>query len=261
MASNAVVSGPTAKRVAENVERIRKARQMHQRDLSARLTEVGRPMLSTVISKIERGERRVDVDDLMALSLALNVSPNALLLPPTSSNQTVDLTDAVALKTRTAWQWAEGERTASDWQPGLGVPLAEPGANPALPADEWEAGQEFARRQGEYKRLAQPDERRQASDHRTVQLARNLMQVIQDLVIPEPGNDAKGLAALGRMAWRRYQQLGIELDEIRENLPQVHPGAITADSSRHEVTDVIERWEESAAQAREAEQRKDDGNV
>lgn len=67
--------------VARNIERVRKARQLKQKDVSERLRAVGRPILATVVSKIERGERRVDADDVMAFALAMNVSPLTLLLP------------------------------------------------------------------------------------------------------------------------------------------------------------------------------------
>lgn len=111
MASNAVVAGPTSKRVADNVAKWRKARQLQQRDLSDKLTEVGRPMLPTVISKIERGERRIDVDDLIALSLALDVSPLALLLPTASApDLVVELTEGTAATGRITWNWADGLR-------------------------------------------------------------------------------------------------------------------------------------------------------
>lgn len=111
MASNAVVAGPSAKRVADNVAKWRKARQLQQRDLSDKLTEVGRPMLPTVISKIERGERRIDVDDLVALSLALDVSPLALLLPTAGApDVAVELTEGVTAAGRITWSWADGLR-------------------------------------------------------------------------------------------------------------------------------------------------------
>lgn len=218
MASNAVVSGPTAKRVAANVERIRKARQLHQKDLSARLAEVGRPMLSTVISKIERGERRVDVDDLVALALALNVSPSALLLPPTSDNTAVQLTDTFSIASGTAWDWSEGHRTAMDWEPGEGVNLAGPGADPAIQYEAYERSQEFQRRQEGYEALTRPEGRRRTADHPAIRLVRNLLDLVTDLVAPVPDVDRDVQGARARMARRRHAQLGIELEEISEQL-------------------------------------------
>lgn len=102
------------KRAAENVASFRRARQLQQKDLSARLREVGRPMLPTVISKIERGERRIDVDDLIALALALNVSPLALLLPTTGDAEaSCELAEGTELPAAKAWKWADGIQPVS----------------------------------------------------------------------------------------------------------------------------------------------------
>ena len=72
--------GAASQRVARNVRRIRQHRDMTAAALSARLAEIGHPIVDTGILKIEHGDRRVDVDDLMALAEALGVEPAALLL-------------------------------------------------------------------------------------------------------------------------------------------------------------------------------------
>ncbi len=120
MASNAVIPGPTSKRVAENVLKWRKARQMQQKELSAALARLGRPMLPTVISKIERGDRRVDVDDLVSLAAALDVSPSALLFPTTGdAGDALSLTEDLEVTAGAAWEWADGQKplTRSDVAP------------------------------------------------------------------------------------------------------------------------------------------------
>lgn len=58
--------------------------------LSRRMTELGRPVPPLGLRRMEAGERRVDVDDLLALARALEVSPIVLLLPAN-----VSLTDAI----------------------------------------------------------------------------------------------------------------------------------------------------------------------
>ncbi|MEU0588276.1 helix-turn-helix transcriptional regulator [Streptomyces sp. NPDC006132] len=110
MATNAVQPGPTSKRVAENIAHWRKARGLQQKDLSQRMAEVGRPMLPTVISKIERGDRRIDIDDLVALSLALRVGLLRLLLPATDPDERVELTDSMTLSAQDAWECLEGDK-------------------------------------------------------------------------------------------------------------------------------------------------------
>lgn len=102
--------GPVSRHVAANVLRFRTARGLSTTRLAATLKEIGHSIPATGITRIEKGERRVDTDDLVALALALNVSPVALLLPPTEDSETlVDLTENVALRARDAWAWADGE--------------------------------------------------------------------------------------------------------------------------------------------------------
>ncbi|MET9494290.1 helix-turn-helix transcriptional regulator [Streptomyces sp. NPDC006552] len=106
----AVEMGPTAAVVAVNVRRIRdEVRGWSTYELAGKLSKLGRPIAPSAVSKIERGERQVTVDDLFALAYALQVNPNALLLPPTAEGQ-VDVTAAGALDASVAWDWAEGER-------------------------------------------------------------------------------------------------------------------------------------------------------
>lgn len=72
-----------AKNVGDNVRRLRLAREWGLAQLSAYLTDVGHPMSVPVISKMELGERGVDVDDLVGLARALAVPPAQLLVEPT----------------------------------------------------------------------------------------------------------------------------------------------------------------------------------
>jgi hypothetical protein len=50
-----------------------------------RLTRVGCPILPSGLSKIESGDRRVDVDDLVGIAAALSVMPDRLLRAPDGS--------------------------------------------------------------------------------------------------------------------------------------------------------------------------------
>lgn len=109
MASRAVETGPTGDRVAANVFALRRARGLNQPQLAASMEAAGRPVHATAISKIEQQDRRVDVDDLVALAIALGVSPNRLLLParPDESKQ-AELTPDVTVTADEAWKWALG---------------------------------------------------------------------------------------------------------------------------------------------------------
>ena len=139
----------------------------------------------------------------------------------------INLTKECSVTNRTAWQWAEGQQAAMDFEPGEGVNFAAPGADPAIAAEAAEREQEFGRKQTEYLAFTQPPERRRATGHQAVRLGRNLVEVIEDIVDPEPGADRSVLAARGRMARRRHAQLGLELEELVEALPPVHPGVPT----------------------------------
>lgn len=110
MAKTPKQRGPSAERVAANVRELRKARGLDLAGLAQRMSAVGQPIGLTGISKLETGERRVDVDDLVALAVALDVSPVRLLLPPTADETKVDVTPDAEATARTAWLWATGEK-------------------------------------------------------------------------------------------------------------------------------------------------------
>ncbi|WP_436788236.1 hypothetical protein [Yinghuangia sp. YIM S10712] len=109
--------GPTGQRVAANVEHVRG--RMPLRELSGRLEQLGRKILPSGIMNAERGTRRVDVDDLVALALALEVSPNRLLLPAKADSRAIQLTPSVGATAREAWEWAGGEQPFQEmpWRP------------------------------------------------------------------------------------------------------------------------------------------------
>lgn len=79
MGTRAVERGPVADTVSESVRVRREELGLSQQRLAELLAEHGRPMQTTAVSKIESGDRRVDVDDLSALAEALEVTPAQLL--------------------------------------------------------------------------------------------------------------------------------------------------------------------------------------
>lgn len=80
MASRPVEIGKIGQYVAGAVARLRGNKGWEQRELAERVTQAGRPLSASVLSKIESGARRIDVDDLVAIAAALEVSPSLLLL-------------------------------------------------------------------------------------------------------------------------------------------------------------------------------------
>jgi transcriptional regulator with XRE-family HTH domain len=106
--------GPTGDRVIANIKHLRQSQGLTYKQLSERLEELGRPIPVLGLSRLERGERRVDVDDLMALAVALGVTPNRLLLFPSTGfkdpGAKLDLTHGIRPRIDDAWAWAYGER-------------------------------------------------------------------------------------------------------------------------------------------------------
>jgi len=119
MGTNAVKRDATAQTVSANVKRLRDQRNLGLRGLSKKLGEVGRPLGHAAVDQIEKGTRRVDVDDLMALAAALGVSPATLLMPDVKTGQ-----DAVgvtghpdSVSARRAWSWFAHARPISEEDP------------------------------------------------------------------------------------------------------------------------------------------------
>jgi len=87
MAKPTVNAGTVTRTVADNVKMLRAKYRMSVREVS-RLTASnvgGKTLTPNAVSEIENGQRKVDVDDLLALSVAMDVSPVALLMPANGS--------------------------------------------------------------------------------------------------------------------------------------------------------------------------------
>lgn len=103
--------GTTGRTVAANLLRLRNARNLTTRQLSAALERVGRPIPPSGITRMEKAERVVTADDLVALAVVFGVSPSALLLPLADrSDEPVEVTGAGVVPATDAWEWANGRR-------------------------------------------------------------------------------------------------------------------------------------------------------
>lgn len=97
-----------------NLPRFRGLRRMTLTDLSEKLEALGRPLSPPILSAVENGKRRIDVDDLIHFALALDVSPAALLMPPADTLD-ADLGDVPGFPDQPAveavdwWQWLRSE--------------------------------------------------------------------------------------------------------------------------------------------------------
>lgn len=106
--------GPIGTNLTHTLRRLREARRLGYAELSRQLSEMGREIPPLGLRRIETGVRRVDVDDLVALALALEVSPLALLLP-TQPSAVVPQGDQYTASR--IWDWARGRRPLSPSDP------------------------------------------------------------------------------------------------------------------------------------------------
>jgi transcriptional regulator with XRE-family HTH domain len=103
--------------LAERVRQVRKRRGMTVPALAARCAERGAPQLTAqAIYKIEgqresstRPPRRLTVDELIALALALNAPPLYLLIPPDDPDEPYPLTATLAMSRANVADWFVGK--------------------------------------------------------------------------------------------------------------------------------------------------------
>ncbi|MBV0918252.1 helix-turn-helix domain-containing protein [Mycobacteroides chelonae] len=82
--------GPTAEAVRFNITRLRGERHLSLRALSDKMTDGPGKMTHSALGEVERGVRRLDVDELTALAATLGVSPLTLLLRPVDDGYNMD---------------------------------------------------------------------------------------------------------------------------------------------------------------------------
>jgi transcriptional regulator with XRE-family HTH domain len=101
--------GPIGAYVIANLKQLREVRGLTYQKLSDRLRELGRPIPTLGLSRIENGNRRVDADDLVARARARDVNPAALLLPrDTAPGDEVQLAPELPVAAVAAWEWSAG---------------------------------------------------------------------------------------------------------------------------------------------------------
>jgi hypothetical protein len=71
---------------------------------------VGHPIPELGLRRIEKGERRVDVDDLLALCLVLGITPVDLLVPKdVADDQWYQVAPKATARTENVREWIRGE--------------------------------------------------------------------------------------------------------------------------------------------------------
>ncbi|MBX9921675.1 MAG: helix-turn-helix domain-containing protein [Mycolicibacterium frederiksbergense] len=123
--------GETAKTVAKNIAAVREARGLTYTQLSDRLRTDFEWMLTPVaIRRIEDCQRRVTVDDLMAIAVVLDVSPASLLMPElttvTESDHVKVTGHSKPIPAPLIWRWLTGSRALHDQKAGAFLDRALP---------------------------------------------------------------------------------------------------------------------------------------
>jgi transcriptional regulator with XRE-family HTH domain len=99
--------GPAGKVLAANISRVRKYRGLTFAEVSARTEEIGQPIAVLGLRRIERGERRVDYDDLLTLAIALRTAPVDLMVPAGTDTVPYPIGSA-EYGSETVYEWIRG---------------------------------------------------------------------------------------------------------------------------------------------------------
>jgi transcriptional regulator with XRE-family HTH domain len=81
-------------------------------EISAKLAELGQPIPTLGLTRIEKGERRVDIDEVVALAQVFGVPPIALMFPIGHAEET-ELLPGQRLDPWHAAKWFMGKETLS----------------------------------------------------------------------------------------------------------------------------------------------------
>jgi transcriptional regulator with XRE-family HTH domain len=112
--------GPAGRVLAANIQRIRKRKKLTFAEVSARTEEIGQPIAVLGLRRIERGERRVDFDDLLCLARALRVAPVDLMVPVWHTDTVPFPIGNQEFGCRTVHDWVAGATDALEPPPPMG---------------------------------------------------------------------------------------------------------------------------------------------
>lgn len=102
--------GPIGHNLIAALRELLEARGLSFNRASAALEELGRTLPPLAFSRTMKGERRIDVDELVALAVLLDVNPSALLFPRhVAPNDEIELTPKVHRAAGPVWGWADGK--------------------------------------------------------------------------------------------------------------------------------------------------------
>ncbi len=194
--------------VATRVKDLRKARKWTQQDLANAMSVRGYPTDRSTIVRLEKRNRGVSVDDLVALAAALNVSPGWLLLPAEAGELDLPIVGNVKVPAWAAWQWVDG-------------------LNP-LPTTSEDDGYNTPAEQLAFEEGRPPDLRTR-EQHPATRAARNLAfrlnRVLHHAERPgRKGDRDLGLETTLRAARQAVDRVKDELDEIEQQASEPRGG-------------------------------------
>lgn len=111
MAGKEAARGPTGDTVAARLREVRTNLNLTYTEVSERLAAAEWPISAVGVRRIEDGERRVTVDDLVSLSAALGVSPVTLLMPITDSGESTSSSTGCRqpVAAEELWRWLRAD--------------------------------------------------------------------------------------------------------------------------------------------------------
>ena len=95
--------------LATNLTRVRTAQRISFAELSRLLGDIGRPIPELGLRRIERGERRVDFDDLLALCYVLRIAPVDLMVSKDVTDAPYPVIPTHNFTANSVREWIRGE--------------------------------------------------------------------------------------------------------------------------------------------------------
>jgi hypothetical protein len=123
--------GPVGWILAANIKRIRESQRLTYAELSRLLAAAGREIPILGLRRIESTERRVDVDDLLALAYVLKAAPVDLLVSGDATDEPYPVTPEIESTADAVREWVRGEEVLTAVQ--------HPGSPFAMPVDMLDA--------------------------------------------------------------------------------------------------------------------------
>ncbi len=118
--------GPAGEVLAANIKRVREAQRLTYAELSRNLSDIGRPIPELGLRRIERGERRVDFEDLLALCYVFRICPVDLMVSRDAADEPYPLTSELKYESESVREWIRGAEIRLQ-------PVMEPGSMFAHP--------------------------------------------------------------------------------------------------------------------------------